>query len=439
MKNKKPPGCLVKILITLLILILSAVLLHIFINPYRGSIFKWEKQDTTLNQSFSREEALIDLKYLYDHYSAVDYSFKDGTPDAFQKQYTYEIDNLPETITLLKLWESASRIVNTLGIGHDTVYCYNNEYNNYDVSFYMQNDLLFINIDGNNYVTISINGVPINIILENASCLLSYENDFYRNYLITSYLQTSSGLSLLTGKSSKEYAITYLANGISHTSEIQKKQSKTNNSSKEDYVSYSIDTDNNLAILTLTKCMYTLHYKKVLRDFFTEVKENSITNIAIDLRNNGGGSSLVANEFIKYLKIHEIEDFTSYYRLKTFHAKSPFHKIKGNKMKNLIFHGNVYVLTSAETYSSAMNFSVLLQDNGLATVIGEPCGNKPSSYGEVVTFLMPNSKLYFSCSICYLERPNKSLTSELYQYPDFLTIADMADEKLYELINSSKE
>jgi hypothetical protein len=67
MKNKKPTGCVVKILIVLLFLILSAVLIHILINPYRGSIFRWEKQDVTLNQFFTIEEAKADLKYLYNH------------------------------------------------------------------------------------------------------------------------------------------------------------------------------------------------------------------------------------------------------------------------------------------------------------------------------------------------------------------------------------
>jgi len=439
MKNKQLTRRLMKLVIVLLILVIIAVLTNLFINPYRGSVFNWEKKKVSLNQSFTKEAAKADLNYLYTHYSALDYNFKDGVPSDFEKQYIYEINNLPETPTLLELWQSASRVVNTLGVGHDNVYCYNSEYTSYDVLFNMNNDRLFINIDGQNYETTSINGIPLNTILENASSLLSYENDLYRDYLIVTYLQTSSGLSLLTGKNSDQYIVTYVNNGESYSLEVQKKQTKVNQSSKDDFVSYNINVDNNLAILTLKHCNNNKHYKDTLKNFFTEVKENSISNIAIDLRNNGGGSSSVANEFIKYLNVNEAEDFISYFRLKLISVKSPFHKIKGNKKKNLIFDGDVYVLTSTETYSSAMDFSVILQDNRLAKIIGEPCGNKPSSYGEVVTFLMPNSKLYFSCSLCYFERPMKPLTNELYQVPDYLTIADMADEKLYELINSNEE
>jgi len=428
-----------KLLIALLILILTAVLIHIFINPYRGNVFNWEKQNVSLNQSFTKEKAAADLKYLYNHYSAIEYTFMDGVPTDFDKQYNYEINHLPETITLLDLWQSASRIVNTLGVGHDKVYCYNKEYTSYDVSYHMENDILYIDIDGQNHKITSINGVPLNTILENASILLSYENDLYRDYLVVSYLQTSSGLSLLTGKYSEKYVVTYVNNAASATLEIQKKQSKVNQSSTKDFVSYKIDTDHNLAILTLMQCKDNKHYKKVLQDLFTEVKENSISNIAIDLRNNGGGSSFVANEFIKYLNVNKIDDFTSSFRLKLINFKYPFHNIKGNKKKNLIFTGNVYVLTSTETFSSAMDFSVLLQDNGLAKVIGEPCGNKPSSYGEVIDFHMPNSKLYFSCSICCFDRPMKALTNEPYQTPDYLTIADLADEKLYEIIKSNNK
>lgn len=35
------------------------------------------------------------------------------------------------------------------------------------------------------------------------------------------------------------------------------------------------------------------------------------------------------------------------------------------------------------------------------------------------------------------ERPQKTQTNELYQTPDYLTSADLADEKLYEIIKNS--
>lgn len=35
----------------------------------------------------------------------------------------------------------------------------------------------------------------------------------------------------------------------------------------------------------------------------------------------------------------------------------------------------VYVLTDVYTYSSGMDFAMLVADNHLGTLIGEPCGN----------------------------------------------------------------
>jgi hypothetical protein len=264
--------------------------------------------------------------------------------------------------------------------------------------------------------------------------MLSYENDIFKEFSILSNLQSLSGVSLLTGKYSADYIVTYLDHGVMIDKKIELYKSTESETTPSDFVSYTIDSDKNVAIFTLNKCRYNKHYKKVLKDFFTEIKEKKITNIAVDLRNNGGGSSLVANEFVKYLNVDKIDGYTSYFRLRIIHGKGPFHTLSGNKKINFIYNGSIYVLTSAQTFSSALNFSVLLQDNKLAKVIGEPCGNKPSQYGETVTFLMPNSKLYFNCSIGYFARPDKTVTDEPYQTPDYLTEPELADEKLYELV-----
>ena len=164
------------------------------------------------------------------------------------------------------------------------------------------------------------------------------------------------------------------------------------------------------------------------------MKKQDIKNIAVDLRNNGGGSSMVLNEFVRYLNVEKIQNYSSNYRIRFFNLHSLFTTIEGKKESDLLFKGNVYVLTSPATFSSAMNFSVVLQDNNLAKVIGEPCGNKPTQYGEVVTFLLPNTKLYFDTTFAYFERPNKKLADAKYQVPDYPVDSKDAVSKLYEII-----
>ncbi|MDE7281805.1 MAG: S41 family peptidase, partial [Ruminiclostridium sp.] len=56
-----------------------------------------------------------------------------------------------------------------------------------------------------------------------------------------------------------------------------------------------------------------------------------------------------------------------------------------------LFKGNLYLLTSTSTFSSAMCFAQYIKDNSIGTIIGEPSGNAPDSYGDITAFKLPNS------------------------------------------------
>ena len=73
-------------------------------------------------------------------------------------------------------------------------------------------------------------------------------------------------------------------------------------------------------------------------------------------------------------------------------------EITPNKPVDNAFDGRVYVLTSQYTFSSAMNFATVIQDNGIGKVIGEIPGNMPTAYGDKLGFQLPESKLVLSVS-----------------------------------------
>lgn len=409
-----------------------ALILYFFFNPYRGGVFRWEVQDVGLEQILTREQAIEDLEFLKEKYETIHYSAMDGLSDEFLAQYTYEIENLSDAPAMLEVWQAASKVTHTLNDGHAEVYS-NIDERRFKIPYSLENGTVYLAIEAEKYKVTGINGVPIDQLKKNAYERLSYENEIYKDYRFLSSLSgRESNLCFLGSPTFQNYTVSYEKDGKIETAQFEPVTAAS--SSKKEFVYYEMDKKNNAGILTLDKCIYNDHYKKVLKDFFTKVKENHITNIAVDLRNNGGGSSQVANEFIRYLDVETVKDFTSYYRLKSFHGKSPFETIHNKREKDLLYDGNVYVLTSPETFSSAMNFSVLLQDNGLAKVIGEPSGNKPSSYGEIATFLLPNAKLYFTVSIAYSERPDKELKDEPYQMPDYYVASNKAIEKLYDII-----
>lgn len=45
------------------------------------------------------------------------------------------------------------------------------------------------------------------------------------------------------------------------------------------------------ATLTLNNCNYNQEHRNCLKSMFTEIQDKNIQNVAVDLRNNGGGAS----------------------------------------------------------------------------------------------------------------------------------------------------
>jgi hypothetical protein len=90
-----------------------------------------------------------------------------------------------------------------------------------------------------------------------------------------------------------------------------------------------------------------------------------VRRVVVDLRFNGGGSSSVVNPLLQGLRVRPA----------------------------LSAKGHLYVLTGSGTYSSAMITAHKFRAQLNAILVGEAPGNKPNHYGDVRSFLLPNSKL----------------------------------------------
>jgi len=228
------------------------------------------------------------------------------------------------------------------------------------------------------------------------------------------------------------------------------------------WLGHRVYPDLSLGLFYLDQCIVNDHYKKALRSFFERVRDHQIRNIAIDVRRNGGGTSRVIDEFLRYLDIgryrhfggdvrysKELAEKTGDSRTSGYRRGKP-HKAKNRKIedKSLLFDGKLFVLTSAATFSSGNWFAVIIKDNGLGTIIGEPTGNAPSSYGDVPTFQMPNTGFAFSVSHKRFVRPNPENDPADALYPDvpvYTTIDDIIKgtdpqvEKLKAMIRKSDQ
>lgn len=115
----------------------------------------------------------------------------------------------------------------------------------------------------------------------------------------------------------------------------------------------------------------------LVQGFVSEVLEAVELTLAerliIDLRNNSGGNSSVLSNQMERLASHP----------------------------RLAQPGSIIALIGPVTYSSGMMNAHQLRENAHATLVGEPTGGKPNSYGEVRTFRLPNSGLSVSYSTKY--------------------------------------
>jgi len=99
------------------------------------------------------------------------------------------------------------------------------------------------------------------------------------------------------------------------------------------------------------------------------IGERHPTRIVVDLRHNGGGDSRVIGPLVAVLKSQ-----------------------RGARVFTIIGRG---------TMSSAFMAARDLKHQAHATLVGEPTGQKPNSYGELQTFELPNSRLTVNYSTKY--------------------------------------
>ncbi len=235
----------------------------------------------------------------------------------------------------------------------------------------------------------------------------------YKNY----HLFSAMNLELLFGK--KEfYTVTFSLNG-----EIVEKQCFMVNYdgfldfSQKPFIDYEIKE--NRMVLHLRECIYNEEYTQTLQEIAELCKEKKLSALELDLSENMGGNSQVIDEFIKYTHA----DTYRRYEMIDFSSGSPVcvasrDTVVTNQKKDLLFPEKIYCCVSNTTFSSARTFAVTLKDNGIATIIGEPTGGKPCSYGMPQKDITPNLKIRFRVSGALFLRPDAEAEEEEALFPD---------------------
>lgn len=380
-----------------------------------------------LETEISKEQAIKDLKYVFDTVSANHPALlTDGNAEnEFNSSYVKLRRELmsKDSVTVNELWEKSAELVCTLDDAHTIVTVSGTEYVNggSEISTAYRSGTL-----------LSIDGISADSMKEHFKKVFPYEPQvsFYADYMFGVALEYGSWLTLLGADVSDGVDVVIGENGETKHFDMTDEPPERK---QLELCSYKIDKENSLGVFTLNRCEMSQEYTDRLLEFFSAVRDNNIGNIAVDLRSNGGGTTEVINEFLRYINISDYKLFGGTDIRIGGNLISYRDEITPNKPVDNAFDGRVYVLTSQYTFSSAMDFATVIQDNGIGKVIGEIPGNMPTAYGDKRGFQLPESKLVLSVSYKKFYRVDIDKSEEPL-IPDCTVNADEALEKLVEYI-----
>lgn len=291
---------------------------------------------------------------------------------------------------------------------------------------------------------VAVGGRPVDELVEQLARYLPTENPQWLAHQSADALTREAFLCSLevAGEDGVDFTIQRQGERQTVTAALVSERKHKPDPPARHWVGYTIDPDASLGVFTLDSCRCNDEYKTKVKEFFTEVRDRQIRHVAVDLRRNGGGDSKVVDEFFSYLDADEYRSFGCEIRHSVASArqrgglqwwgrsvyKNGMHKNHKCDDPSLLFDGSLYILTAVETYSSGNWFALLVKDNGLGTILGEPTGNQPTCYGDVLRFQMPNTGIYFTMSFKKWIRPDPASDPADALYPDvtvYTTIDDV--------------
>ncbi len=94
------------------------------------------------------------------------------------------------------------------------------------------------------------------------------------------------------------------------------------------------------------------------------------------------------------------------------------------------FKGQLYVLTSKDTFSAGTLFSAQIKDNNIGILVGEETSDNPTMYACIMLFELPNTGITIQNSAQYSLRPG-GFDNQRGVLPDFIvepTYYDYTDD-----------
>lgn len=233
------------------------------------------------------------------------------------------------------------------------------------------------------------------------------------------------------------------------------------------WVGFDIYDEASVGVFWLDRFDYNQEMVDTMEAFFSEVDKREIKSIVVDLRSKAGGDSTVAFAFLEHFADISYESFSVDVRIsdelsaaipafspsamspvfveagmppiaddaRHYVLPGPFVRLAIAGRMNLkspdemlkVADRDLYMLTDAGTFSSGNLFAILLRDNNIGTLIGEPTGNRVNFNGSELAFDIPGTDMYLNISTAKMIRPDASQGDAPTIDPDVLIVTSRND------------
>jgi len=208
---------------------------------------------------------------------------------------------------------------------------------------------------------------------------------------------------------------------------IEESESAEEHSNLKEKFTYRYIEDSNVGVITINTFAGKLRseFGNFLKSTFRKIKEQDVSNIIIDVHENGGGDSRLGDDLLNYLTNKPYRQFEKYKckisrqlldpdnnALNKIAEENPedleIGKFVGRDIplkkpgdNSLRYDGDIYVLIGNGTFSSGQSFAAAVKCFEIGTLVGQETGSTTIEYGDMMTLTMPNSGLMFNVPCKY--------------------------------------
>lgn len=426
------------------------------------------------SQMLSRSQAQFDIKALV-------YGLSQIHPDMFSvcRQVDFfqavnkAIQSIPDSVSYLDLYRTVAPVVAMIGDGHTSLsFPYNNVFTRE-----LKRLPMYVKVAADRTLTcdrsldqtipvgakiLSINGVSSEQMLDAMLPYVSGERLHFKLAQLSYGFPALFQMLYATERYDVEYQPIGSKKPLRHTfpaatwDEMKQRIPSSQKKVVSGPYSFTIDREKRVAVMDFQSFSDPAGMKHFADSMFTALRQADVRHLVIDIRQNGGGNSSVGDELLRYISPEPFVQMS-----KVLMRLTPLScKLTGNSDSNLGFRfyetdtasyirprtveeghftGKVYLLTSNQTFSSASSFAWAFKECGTGLVIGEETGGMNVSYGDIVKYELPVSKLI--CWVSYkrfwqLRADENDIHGTL---PDIAVPADKAMEAVMKAVRKTRK